>query len=378
MKKIIFLILLTGFTGIGNSAEIPDTLVSSVLTVSPGNELYSTFGHTAIRIRDLKNGNDYVFNYGTFDFNTQDFYIKFALGKLDYILSIELYDGFIEACKLEERTVKEQILNFNKTQNYNLFQLLIEGYKPENRYYRYKFFTDNCCTRVRDILVMASGDSTLLEISKVETNSTFRDLFTRYLKTMLWSRFGIELVLGTLTDKKAGYDALFIPDNLKKSIDLAMLGNKHLVSEERIIVEYDDQKNQNTILTPLFITLLILVTTLLIQFKKQWVRIYDNIFFLLTGLLGSFICYLTIFSEHAELHNNMVVLFLLPANIILPFLKPSSFRKYYCLAALSIVLIGIIFMPLLPQKFNFAFIVLTVGLGIRFYFNQELIVLRRR
>jgi hypothetical protein len=369
MKRFLILIFCLHIAITGNSIEFSDNLISSVLTVSPGNELYSTFGHTAIRIKDLQNGNDYVFNYGTFNFNTPNFYIKFALGQLDYLLSIESFDNFMESCKFEDRSVKEQILNFNKFQNLKLLKLLIENYKPENRYYRYKFFTDNCSTRVRDIIVLASGDTTLLIMPEVEMNNSFRSLMNRYLKTMPWSRFGIELLLGTLTDKPAGYNSLFIPDNLKKSIGLARIADNSLVKEERDLFEYKIQNSKGNLFSPLFIMILILFTTIFIQLKKSWIHLYDRILFFLLGFLGLFICTLGIFSEHAELHYNLVIVFLLPTNIILPFLKQSPFRKYYCLIALIIAIMGLVLLPLLPQKFNFTFVVLTLALGIRYYFN---------
>lgn len=128
--------------------------------------------------------------------------------------------------KKKNQTITEQTLNFDKNHTLRLLQLLIINYRPENRFYRYKFFTDNCSTRIRDIITQASDDPTLLERPKVESNSTFRQLFTRYLKTMPWSKFGIELLMGTLTDRKAGYDALFIPDYLKEAISLAKINNR--------------------------------------------------------------------------------------------------------------------------------------------------------
>jgi len=369
MRRISIVIFFAILTNTVYSAEPAGNLICSVLTVSPGDELYSTFGHTAIRIQDLQKGNDYVFNYGTFDFNTPDFYIKFALGKLDYLLSLDSFNDFLESCKGEGRSIKEQVLNFNKDQSLKLIQLLIENYKPQNRYYRYKFFTDNCSTRVRDIIVLASGDSLLLEKPKVEVNCTFRTLFTRYLKTMPWSRFGIELVLGKLTDEKAGYNSLFVPDDLQESINLAKISGKPLVSEEHTIVDFYPQIAKFNFFSPIFLAILILISTLIIQLRKQWILIYDKVYFSLFGILGLFIAFLSIFSEHDELHNNLVILFLLPTNIILPFLKPSSFRRYYCLIAFLIVLLGLILLPLLPQKFNFAFILLIVAMGIRYYFN---------
>ncbi len=284
------------------------------------------------------------------------------------MLSVESFDSFIESCKEEKRSVNEQVLNFDKKRNLTLLQLLIENYKPEHRYYRYKFFTDNCSTRIRDIIVLSSGDEDLLRKPKVEANNTFRQLYTRYLKSMPWSRFGIDLVLGILTDNKAGYDALFIPDFLEKSIELAKIENKPLILEEKTLVVFNQNDAANNLFSPSFIMIFLLLSAIFIQFRKKWIKIYDNVFFLLFGLLGLFITILSIFSKHAELQNNLVIVFLLPANIILPFLKPT-FRKYYCIIVCVVITLGLILMPLLPQKFNFAFILLILAIGTRIFFN---------
>lgn len=102
MKKVFISIFFLLIVYIISAAEFSDSLRASVLTISPGTELYSTFGHTAIRIKDLRNKNDYVFNYGTFDFETPNFYVKFALGKLDYMLSVESFNDFMAFYKEEE------------------------------------------------------------------------------------------------------------------------------------------------------------------------------------------------------------------------------------------------------------------------------------
>ena len=131
IKKLLIIFSIIFYSLNTNSVELSDSLKTSVLTISPGNELYSTFGHTAIRIKDLKNGFDIVFNYGTFDFNTPNFYFKFALGKLDYLLSVESYEGFVSSITQENRSIIEQQLNFNKDQTLKLTSLLIKNYEPE-------------------------------------------------------------------------------------------------------------------------------------------------------------------------------------------------------------------------------------------------------
>ena len=79
IRFFIFLALLVNFTSSGLSAQDSSRLRISLLTCTPGDELYSIFGHSAIRITDSSNvGNDYfdiVYNYGTFNFDDEGFYL---------------------------------------------------------------------------------------------------------------------------------------------------------------------------------------------------------------------------------------------------------------------------------------------------------------
>ena len=133
------------------------TLRISLLTCTPGEELYSTFGHSAIRVVDLRNNTDLIFNYGTFDFNDPDFYKKFVQGKLLYFVSVDSIQNFLWEYEYFKRGVMEQVLNLTCAEKQNMIAALFENAKEENKYYRYDFNYDNCTTRLRDILEKATG-----------------------------------------------------------------------------------------------------------------------------------------------------------------------------------------------------------------------------
>ncbi len=132
--------------------KLSDSAVLSLITCSPGTELYSVFGHSAIRISDPVNGIDSIYNYGTFDFNTPNFYLQFSRGKLDYILDRQYWPFFQYEYLLTNRWIKEQVLLLNQSYKQKLYDALEVNYQPQNRSYRYDFFYDNCATRIRDIL----------------------------------------------------------------------------------------------------------------------------------------------------------------------------------------------------------------------------------
>ena len=125
----------------------------SLLTCTPGDELYSIFGHSAIRIIDSNSVTDYVFNYGTFNFEDDGFYLKFIRGKLLYFLSVENSQDFMYEYSSMRRGITEQVLNFSAEEKKQIEYALIENLKDENKYYKYDFFLDNCTSRLRDIIL---------------------------------------------------------------------------------------------------------------------------------------------------------------------------------------------------------------------------------
>ena len=112
----------------------------SLLTCAPGDEIYSYFGHSAIRINDPLSGIDYVYNYGVFSFDTPHFIWRFIKGETDYMLAGQRMASFIGAYREEQRSVYEQVLNISQTEKQTLFDALLENAKKENRIYRYRHF----------------------------------------------------------------------------------------------------------------------------------------------------------------------------------------------------------------------------------------------
>lgn len=165
----------------------------SLLTCDPGDELYSAFGHNAVRVLDNDTGRDIVFNYGTFDFDTPNFYLKFARGKLDYMLSVSTYEQFILHYQYLQRSVREQVLDLSPEQTLRTVQFLQENYEPQNRFYRYDFFFDNCATRIRDMVEMVLGDQLKWGETEASSGKTFRNLIDEYVYPMPWADFGIDL-----------------------------------------------------------------------------------------------------------------------------------------------------------------------------------------
>ncbi len=217
MNKITILTLFLFFSisVFSQTLNVSENVQISILTCSPGEEVYAKFGHTGIRVCDEANNIDLVFNYGIFSFNTPNFIGKFIAGATDYRLGIERTTDFLLDYSLRNSKVTEQILNLNADEKRKFIALLEENCKPENLEYRYNFVYDNCATRPRN-LVMASVDGYVNLVNPTYEWLTFRDLVAKYVGKNTWTMFGIDLIFGAESDHVASeMNAMFLPEILK-------------------------------------------------------------------------------------------------------------------------------------------------------------------
>jgi len=149
-KKLITLLLFIASFTVNAQLQLTTESKVSILTIGPGTSLNDAFGHNAIRIKDPVYKFDIVFDYGRYDFETENFYLKFAQGKLDYQISQSKFETFFNYYQYNNRSVKEQVLNLNRAQKTAFYLLLKENIKPENKSYPYDFFYNNCATKIKD------------------------------------------------------------------------------------------------------------------------------------------------------------------------------------------------------------------------------------
>jgi hypothetical protein len=226
----------------------------SLLTCTPGEELYSTFGHTAIRVTDSNSVNDIVFNYGTFNFEDPAFYTKFVRGKLLYYLSAEKFEDFKDYYRASGRGITEQILNLDAAEKIAITEALYENVKPENSAYKYDFFFDNCTTRPRDMLVKYKKNPPAFKWVMPE-GTRFRQAIHLYLDQNHkdWSKLGIDLLLGAPTDAiMTATQSQFLPDNLMKSLDSSNQNHQWVLSHTNLYT-LDRIKEERAILTPMLV-----------------------------------------------------------------------------------------------------------------------------
>ncbi|MEP7323883.1 MAG: DUF4105 domain-containing protein, partial [Saprospiraceae bacterium] len=299
-----------------------DSLQISLLSCSPGEELYSTFGHSAFRVRDFKGKRDIVFNYGTFNFREKNFYLKFMQGKLKYLLSVESYEDFIYSYALENRIVYEQEFNLSQEQKSQLIRDLQINAQPANRAYKYDFFWDNCSTRIRDKIDHVFNQSINYP---VRPGIPFRDYLHRYLVHSPWSRFGIDLILGMPTDAIAQTrEAMFLPLEMMYVYDSATIHEMPTNSRSHIIQASIEQPLHKTRMTPFLVCLLLFAIVVFCRFalnKSLAGNIIFNMVMIITGIGGLIIFFLWFISEHTTTDNNLHLIWANPLLLLYPFRK---------------------------------------------------------
>jgi len=343
--------------------ELTEASQISVVTILPGDPLYSSFGHTAIRVRDDSAGFDVGYNYGTFDFDDEGFYLKFLQGKLDYRLARDRFDDMLYSYQLEHRPVIEQRLLLPLEKRRLLFSLLETNYLPENRAYRYEFLFDNCSTRPRDV-IEAAWDYRI-QGSPGEDPLSFRDLIDAYLVDKPWTRFGIDLALGAATDHAATpRQRMFLPDEFLAGLDAARSpdGERLVAAPDTLFWGDGYQRLTGASPWPAIVgwLLLVLLTVASIYATRTdglvWVRRLDGAIFTLAGIAGIVLALLWFATEHTVPKSNWNILWALPTHVIpggifLAARKPKWIKPYAALS-MAAVLVTFVAWSWIPQEIN--------------------------
>lgn len=334
-----------------------------LVTCGPNQiELYSAFGHTAVRVKDPANGLDIIFNYGVFNFNQPNFYLNFAKGNLLYQLAVYDYDRFLYNYKVEKRSVILQELNFNFLQKQAYFNFLETNAQPQNKEYYYDYFFDNCATRPRDAMLQAmlSINQTIIwDTAYTKKPVSIRDLCEQYLYYQPWGDLGIDLCLGLPMDKQAtALEYTFLPEYMKKAAAGAVLvsdsGVKPLVKQTQQINE-ETFTAKRTFFTPQMAFGLLLILGVILSFLEYRFRVstlwFDKMLFAVVGLVGWLLLILWLATDHAAAARNMNLLWAIPLYFpFILFLKKkvggfSLFIMRFSFLAQLIALAGWYFWP---------------------------------
>lgn len=343
--SLVFFVLLTtnakGQTADSIISNMDDVEVS-LLTCGPGNEAYSLFGHTAIRISQPSRGMDVVVNYGMFSFKQKYFIPRFVLGLTDYQMGITTFDDFKAEYEYEQRWVFEQTLNLTSKEKSALLQAVDQNYKPENVTYRYNVFYNNCTTKARD-LIDANIDGKIKYNSATSEYQSFRELCHSKTSSHRWSQFGNDLLLGIQADLPTNIsEQQFLPENLEHDFSLATIETntdeannaspRKLVSHEEYIISKDISASATSDSLPspralaIVIAIIIIGVSLIEYFWSKNLWLTDAILIPLIGLAGM-ILFVMIFSKHPTVNINFQILILNPIALFMAIPMVMKQRK---------------------------------------------------
>lgn len=380
MKFQLALFFSIALYALGFSQEqLSPTAEIAVLTICPGDNLNDAFGHNAFRINDSAVGMDVVYGYGEYDFDTPNFYLKFAQGKLKYQMSKNEFSDFYRFYTYFNRTIEEQVLNLSPLQKQNLYDYLQNNYKPENRKYLYDFFYDNCATRIRDVAVNDQENKIEFTTPKNFQSNTFRKLIHDHTGRNNWGSFGIDLALGSVIDKEATpYEHMFLPKYIHEFFGNAKLkSNKNLVKKSTVLYKRMEQPaSANVLWSPLMIFGLLSALIIFITYtdykKNKRSKWLDAVLFAITGIIGIIILLLWFATDHSATANNYNLLWAFPINIVVmgQLLKTNAknwLRKYLKFLILMLCLMTLHWLIGI-QIFAIGLIPLMMALIIRYVF----------
>ena len=302
------------------------TAKASIITCGPGDDFYTTFGHSALRIQDTAKGIDLVYNYGTFDFDTPHFYWKFMRGRLDYMLGRSSFEEFMAEYRYYGRAVWEQTLNFTPQEVCNLFLLMEQNYLPEYRYYRYDFFRDNCATRPRDMVYLACGKQDVESGKrKVKSGMSYRDYLHSAMRGKLeWWALGVDLLLGLPADHKCTADeAMFYPLVMEQEFAEFRRNGSPLVGPTVTLLEENRAEVPDSF-PPFVVFTLVFAAVAVLGIKGQkgqkWQKsfaVVSRVLFVLAGLIGLFLLFMWFGTNHYCTEWNLNILWLSPLLLLI-------------------------------------------------------------
>ncbi|HPK09902.1 MAG TPA: DUF4105 domain-containing protein [Saprospiraceae bacterium] len=361
LKNYLTYIFLTVFIVSSWSISVTAQKVS-VLTCDPGQEIYSLFGHSAVRII-YDDGRDLVFNFGTFDFEEPGFILKFVQGKLPYKLTVTSMRKFMYEYQYFHRSVREQLLNLDSIQSIKITNALEVNALSENALYKYDFLFDNCATRIRDVVYKHCD----INSSKVYNSHglTFRKLLLPYLENYPWTNLGINLILSGKTDLEADFNQeMFLPDylhdnlgNLQKNDEMKLID-----SDKEILSFVDDTSKNNFLLSPNFFFGLLLVLLVIAYFFNlaKTYRIVSSLT-IAAAFIGSILfIFMWFFTDHSSTWANWNLLWINPLYVFLFFKNRNQILVIKVLFSLTSISLINVFFQFLPQRFDASFVMILL------------------
>ncbi|MEQ9362598.1 MAG: DUF4105 domain-containing protein [Leptospirales bacterium] len=304
-----------------------------LLTIEPGKEFYSVWGHTALRIYDQKNNRDMVFDFGMF-MPDPLFLIKFLHNQPAYLLWVtSLPDTLYHYARLN-RTVKAQQILLSDEEAERLLRKLAINSLPENRVYRYHHYFNNCTTKLRDILDEDYFNGRFRAVYSERYNDTsFRPLADGLLTYDPPYWLAINLIQGSLVDQEVNaWQEMFLPVKFMDYLEefRSRHGAADRVGPVQLIQaapEPIDRGNAFVSWTILIVAYFALLALLYLwpawRPEHALARRVGNVarwlWYIGAGFAGVLLCVLWFYAEQDSMDNNINLLAYNPLLLLMPF-----------------------------------------------------------
>ena len=383
-KRLLLLVItltISVLNGFSQDSDPMDSVEVSLITCSPHEEIYSLYGHSAIRWHDLRQegptkGQDLVFNWGMFSFSKPFFVLRFVFGLTDYELVCMNANTFWPYYKKWGSSVTEQVLNLTADEKRKLQQALAENLRPENRVYRYNFFYDNCSTRPRDI-IEKNLNGKVIWSEQEGRQVSFREMVRECNRNHLWSKAGNDILLGLKADKSTNrIEQEFLPANLMTDIARAQVYEngtyRPLVLEQRSIVPPGVQLIEpDWIMTPTQLAILLLILSVAITWiewrRKKTFKWLDVFLMGIQGLAGIALTAM-LFSQHPTTTLNLNYLLFNPLPF---FFIPSVIQRKKIWWAVQMIMLVLYAIGAMFQSYPEGMGFLALCLLVRVLVNEK-------
>ncbi len=311
-------------------AESYDSIQVYLMTCEPHDEIYSLYGHTAIRIVNRQKDMDIAVNYGAFDSSESNFVLRFVFGLTDYMMMVYDFSDFLAEYRYFGSAVHQQHINMTSEEKRVFMAALAESAQPENIKYRYNYFYNNCTTKARDIILGAISGEKVVEQSG-DNPLTYRELIHQKTAGSPWAEWGNDFLLGVLADVRTSYyEAEFIPDRLMSDFNHTVVvdfdGNRRrLVDEDKVVLPSGTPKFEpmkGFPLRPLEVFAILSVIIIIWSIAKKFFTKLSTVNYQLSTVIDYALCCLyafpgllltcMLFSQHPTVSLNFQILLFNP------------------------------------------------------------------
>ncbi len=316
-----------------------------LMTMGPGDEVWEKFGHNAIWIHDSVRNTDVAYNWGLFDFDAADFFPRFLKGDMRYWMGGFDKEGTLDFYRRANRSVWVQELNLTPAQRLSLDRSVEWNALPENRYYDYDYFRDNCSTRVRDALDSALGGVIQRATADVQSGTTYRSHTRRLTQDVPWIYLGTLLGLGQPVDRQISrWEEMFLPVRLHDDILGIRVADASgrsvpLVKSDAVLFvssrEPERLEPANHIGVYLVAGMLVLFVSLLLRYlagggsngARISLLVVTGLWSLMVGVLGTALAALWAFTNHVYSYQNENLLQANPLSLVLTMMILASIGR---------------------------------------------------